>query len=83
LQLMDQTGHRYRGWELTLHLVEMVTWWPSLPAPIVYVTTAQSRRAVDRPKTCARRSDTPKLVTRAGVRLTAIGKGVRLTSFPR
>jgi hypothetical protein len=60
---MDQTGNRRRVWDRTLHLVEVVIRWLSVAAPIVHAATARSRsqseprRALDRPKTCTRRSD--------------------------
>jgi hypothetical protein len=71
LKSIDQTGNRHRGWDLTLHLVEMVIWWPSLPAPILHTTMAQSRsqneprRVLNRPRTCARRSDATDARTEA------------------
>ena len=41
VELMDQAVDRHRGWDLTLHLVEMVIRWHSLARAIVHVTTVQ------------------------------------------
>jgi hypothetical protein len=56
-------GNRSKRETPTPQLVGMTIRWPTLPSPITHVTLALARiqiyprRALERPKTCARRSD--------------------------